>query len=76
MKFIPIISLLLIICSCGINELPEPSMEKELLVGDFLFIDKLNYKLKDSNVLEFNKIDSVIDTNINSVHGEVFKLYK
>ena len=46
MKTILLFFLLALLYSCGLNDLPEPSMEKELLVGDFLFINKL-----DSNAI-------------------------
>ena len=48
MKVFLTILILALFFSCGTNEIPKPSMEKELLVGDFLFVDSLNYGIKNS----------------------------
>jgi hypothetical protein len=55
MKIYLVISLLLIVFSCDINELPvpTPSKEKELEVDNFLFIDSLRFENDSVTIPEF-----------------------
>ena len=70
MKTTLFISFLSIIFSCGLNEIPEPSMTKELLVGDFLFVDTIG----DSIYLNPKKSFNYNDTNSSS-NGKNYKQF-
>lgn len=87
MKLILIISTIVLFYSCGVKELPKPSMEKDLNVGDFLILDTIGdsvffnpnkkriRKIKYSDTVKLKTFldNKIINENPTTFYSDVYK---